>query len=382
MNPGPFIAPSNALGLPAPYWFIVIFKVLGFSLHAAFMNIWYAGPIIALILWFRGGRARNLTKRLIRSMPIIIAYGVNFGIVPLLFLQVAYYKAFYPSTILMAWPWFSVIVLLTFAYYGIYIYATGFKEGVPELNPWRQVAGWIAAIFFIIIGFIFSNEFSLLTNLGNWKMILQLSNFSGAVYGTALNAGDPTLWPRWLMMFGLAITTTSAFVAVDTGLFAWKEGDEYKKWASSFIFKLYSIGILWYAAAGLWYVFGTWPLDNRHYMFSGPILILTVLTAMAPGLPWLLLTFVARTRGIGRSLAVIIGTAQFGVIAINAVSRQIVQNVELGKYMDITREKVNIQWSPLLVFLVLFAGGIALVIWMVRQAAKSGSGTVTNEAIG
>ncbi len=381
MSPGPFIAPSDPLGFPAPYWFLVLFKMLGFSLHVVFMNIWFAGPIIAMILWFRGGHARNLTDRLMKKLPVIVAYGVNFGIVPLLFIQVAYYKAFYPSTILMAWPWFFVIVLLTFAYYGVYIYATGIKEGGAGLTPWRRAAGWVAAIFFIIIGFIFSNEFSLFTNLANWKAIWEFGNVSGAVLGTALNTADPTMWPRWLMMFGLAITTTSAFLAVDTGLFASRENDDYRKWAASFVYKPYTIGLLWYAAAALWYIFGTWPIDIREYMFSGPIIILTILTALAPGLPWFLLTFVARVRGIGRGLAIIIGLAQFGVIAINVVSRQIVQNAELGRYMNITSEKVNIQWSPLFIFLAMFIGGAALIIWMIRQAVRSSRLTIQDNSL-
>jgi hypothetical protein len=32
---------------------------------------------------------------------------------------------------------------------------------------------------------------------------------------------------------------------------------------------------------------------------------------------------------------------------------------------------VNIQWSPLILFLVLFVGGLALVVWMVAQAVRA-----------
>ena len=59
------------------------------------------------------------------QMPVIVALGVNFGIVPLLFVQVAYYKVFYPATILMAWFWLAIIGLLIPAYYGVYVYAFG-----------------------------------------------------------------------------------------------------------------------------------------------------------------------------------------------------------------------------------------------------------------
>src|SRR5512143_4076481 len=105
------------------------------------------------------------------------------------------------------------------------------------MNLLPKAAGWIAAVFFIIIGFLFSNEFSLMTNISGWPGILKDGNIGGAVLGTGLNLNDPTLWPRWMMMFGLAIMTTSVFFGVDTGLFAGKESDDYRLWAAGFAFK-------------------------------------------------------------------------------------------------------------------------------------------------
>jgi hypothetical protein len=87
------------------------------------------------------------------QMPIIVALGINFGIVPLLFAQVAYYKVFYPATVLMAWPWLAVILLLVFAYYGVYLYAMGLRDG--KMTPARSAAGWVAAVLFICMSFIF-----------------------------------------------------------------------------------------------------------------------------------------------------------------------------------------------------------------------------------
>ncbi len=69
--------------------------------------------------------ARRFAARLLQQMPVIVAFGVNLGIVPLLFVQVAYYKVFYPATILMAWFWLAIIGLLIPAYYGVYAYAVG-----------------------------------------------------------------------------------------------------------------------------------------------------------------------------------------------------------------------------------------------------------------
>jgi hypothetical protein len=302
------------------------------------------------------------------QMPIIIALGINFGIVPLLFTQVSYYKAFYPATILMAWPWFSIIVLLIFAYYGVYLYAVGLRDG--KMTRPRTRAGWVAAVLFIIIGFIFSNAFTLMTNLRAWPGLWQQTSVAGAATGTGLNTGDPTLLPRWLMVFGLALLTTAAYAVVDAGLFASKEPAAYRRWAPGFGLKLASVGIIWFAVTGSWYVFGTWAIEDRQMMLSGSLVALTALTALSPGLPWLLI--LAQRRMAVPALAALAGVAQFGVLALNATSRQVVQNIELRRFVDVTAEPLNIQWSPLVVFLLLFVGGLIVVGWMVSKALAAG----------
>lgn len=368
MDPTQLLGPSDSLGLPAPFWFIEFFKVLGFALHVVPMNLWYAGIILAAILGMSGSEnGKRLSQRLMSQMPFVIAFGVNLGIVPLLFTQVAYYKVFYPSTILIAWAWFSVIALLMVAYYGVYLYAIQLRN--QKVNRLGRAAGWISAILFIAIGFIFANNFSLMTNLGTWSTLWQATNVAGAPLGTALNVFDATLLPRWLMMFGLALTTVAAYVVVETALFAGKESEEYKCWVPRFAIKIYTLGMVWFAVAGSVYIFVALGADVRALLLSQPLIILTILTAVSPGLVWLLI--LAQRGGITGRLAAFAGLAQFGVIALNAVSRQIVQNAELGKYLDVSAELVQLQLSPLIVFLVLFVVGLAVVVWMVMQVIKA-----------
>lgn len=368
MDPTQLIGPSSALGYPAPYWFMAVLKVLGFTLHLIPMNLWFAGILIAILLRRRGGEhARRFSNRLMNQMPIVIALGINFGIVPLLFTQVAYHKVFYPATILMAWPWFSVIGMLVLAYYGVYFYAIGLREG--KMTSWKVTAGWVAAGLFIIIGFIFSNAFTLMTNIAAWPGIWQQSSVAGAPTGIALNTGDPTLWPRWLMVFGLALMTTAAYAVVDAGLFAGKETDAYRRWVSGFALRLYSLGVVWFAVTASWYVFGTWGADVRTMMFGGGLIGLTGLTAVAPALPWL--AILAQRANVTPALALATGLLQVVVLALNAISRQVVQNAELRRFLDVTAERVNMQWSPLVLFLLLFVAGLVVVGWMVAQAVHA-----------
>jgi hypothetical protein len=368
MDPTQLIGPSSALGSPAPYWFMAALKVLGFTLHLIAMNLWFAGIVVAMLLRRRGGEhARHFSSRLMNQMPIIIALGINFGIVPLLFTQVAYYKVFYPATILMAWPWFSVIGMLVFAYYGVYLYAIGLREG--KMTSWKVAAGWVAAVLFIVIGFVFSNVFTLMTNLSQWPGLWAHSSVAGAPTGLALNTGDPTLWPRWLMVFGLALMTTGAYVVVDAGLFARRESDAYRRWASGFALRLHSLGVIWFAVTASWYVFGAWGADARAMMFSGGLIGLAGLTAAAPALPWL--AILAQRRGVTPEWALATGVLHVVVLALNAISRQVVQNAELRRFLDVTAERLNMQWSPLVLFLILFVSGLVLVGWMVMQAVQA-----------
>jgi hypothetical protein len=390
---------ASTASLPAPHWFIQFFKALGFTLHMVPMNLWYAGLLLAMLLQLgRNQHGRALSTRLIGQMPIIIAAGVNLGIVPLLFVQVAYFKFFYPATILMAWFWLAIIVLLTLAYYGVYAYCWGLRNGEKGTGPekgigpicrngpqgaahkldlspfpaWRRAAGWLSALLFICIGFIFANAMSLLDNVGRWDEIWTKTSVAGAALGTGLNVADPVLWPRWLLMFGFALGTTAVWALVDTSFFNRNATDEYKTWVWKFSKTLYTISLIWATAAGTYYVFGAWPAELRKTMFSFPNILLTVPTALAVGLPWIMIVTEGRCPA-KRWLVAGIALAQVGVLGINAVSRQVVQNINLSATLDIFSQKTEVQWGPMAMFLLAFVAGLLVLVWMLVQVFKGQS---------
>jgi hypothetical protein len=312
-------------------------------------------------------QGRQFGGRLVQQMPIILALGINFGIVPLLFLQVAYCRAFFPATILMAWFWLAVIGLLLPAYYGVYAYAGGLKG---QMTVWRRMAGWLSPLLLIAIGFLFANAMSLMTNIGHWPALFDRHSVAAAPLGTALNLGDPTLIPRWLLMFGLALGTTAVWAVVDGAWFAAGQPPDYHRWIRNFARRLYVASMLWAGAAGSWYVLGTWREPVRATMFTFPWVTLTALTAAGPVLPvvWM---FLRGDRPYSRREALLLGLLQIGVLGINAVSRQVVQNIELREYFDVAAQPAGPQWGPLATFLVLFALAIGVIAWMVAQAVRA-----------
>lgn len=369
------LAPESPMGNPAPLWFILFFKVLGFTLHLIPMHVWFAGmALVALLGLFGGEHARRLAHRLINVMPILIALGVNFGIVPLLFIQVAYYPVVYPANILIGWFWFAVIPLLIFAYYGAYYYAVQVRH--ERVDSRGVAAGVISSIAFLTIGFIFTNNFSLMTNREQMLALYDRTNVAGAVTGAALNLNDPTLLPRYLMMFGLALTTTAVFVVVDAAFFGKGESEVYRTWAARCAVRLYLLGFVWFAVMGSWYILGTLRPDVRDAaQADGRILTLFALTAVAPGVVWLLLWRAAKLQPAAVFVA---ATAQFAVLALNAISRQWVQNVELAHFFDPARLTVKTQWSPMIAFLALFVVGVSVVVWMIVQLIRASSSVGTN----
>lgn len=362
---------TGAPGVPSPFWITEALKVLGFSLHMVPMHLWYAGILVAMLLYaFGNEHGKRFCGRLMVQMPVLIALGINFGIVPLLFVQVAYFRAFYPATILMAWPWIAVIVWLTVAYYGVYLYAFGLRDEGNAMKPWKRAMGWVSAVLFLVIGFTFANALSLMTHVDGWTEIWrqqQPAGAAGTVAGTALNTGDPTLVPRWLLMLGLAVGTTAVWMVVDAAWFGRRESDAYRRWVGVLAPKLYAVGAAWFVLAGSWYVFFAMPIR----LFGSVSMALFGLLAGAAPLGVLALLGMVRGRAAeNRQLALGVGLAQFGALALNAIARQMVQNAELRPFVDVAAQPTAVQWSPLVIFLLLFAGGLTLIGWMVAQVVK------------
>jgi hypothetical protein len=367
MDATQLIGQASSLGYPVPFPILVFFKILGFTLHLGPMHLFFAGILMAMIMAKTGGvHGRRWASRLMNQMPIIISLGVNFGIVPLLFMQVAYYRLFYPATIMMAWPWLMIVAILIVAYYGVYFYATGLRAG--KLKRYHRVLGWVSAIGFMLIGFTFASGLSLMVNVDSWPELYAKFNESGAVWGIAMNHGEPTLLPRWLMMFGLALLTTAVYAVMDGWFFAGKESKEYRAWVPGFALKLGTTGLVWYAAAAAWYFFGAMPTVAKDYLM-GPAMILTILTAAMPGIVWMLILL--QMKGLSQALALVTVIAQFLNLAMQAISRQFVQNVEIARYVDIAHEPLTPQWAVFILFLVIFVAGLGVALWMVLQCVHA-----------
>ncbi len=415
------IDPNTLPGMPAPFWFVELFKGIGFFLHLIPMHLWFAGlPFAILTLIFGGPLANRYARRVFGQMPIFLALGVNFAIVPLLFLQTTYYKSFYTATILTAWHWLIIIPLFLFAYYKVYLASFSVKLSVwdtadPMLNlpekakiadrsdkkkdnrsqPESTAAeekpkkprtrgrirtvffGFFAWLFLAVIGLLIAHAMNLMGRPDAWAEIWEKTNIGGAVTGLGNHFRDPILWTRFGSMFGLALITTGFWAVFDSHCLIRKNSSTaleeknvaYRKWTLSFGARISWIGLI-VTVCGFLYYF--WLLDKNEemkFLFQFPWVVLPVGLVVFPLILTVLLTRASRVGKIGLFSLIGLVLGQTLILGSFVVTRQLIQNIEVGRFVQVASIPEAVQWGPLYTFLGVFAGGLLVILWIVWQIA-------------
>lgn len=332
------IPDPDPLGLPVPVPLLLILKVFGFVLHMVFMNLWAAGLPTAVVLLKSKTR---VALRLFQAMPFFMAFGINAGIVPLLFIQTLYPQFFYSATILQAWFWFLVIPLLLIAYYAVYLAAFGHL---------RLLAGLVASLLLTWIGLTFSAAMSLTATPEKWPAIFLATSQAGSVHGAFLHLERETFL-RYLLILGMAFGTVAVFLALDAQWFT--RDQDYRAEIRRLVPLLYGLGVALYGIAGSGYVPLVLEKVPRFWWFlAGASVLIGELLATAywkwPG------------KGTGGTLAV----THFVVLSSYATARQIVQFHDLHKWVDLRKIPVRGEWGSFLLFGVTLVVVLGVLTWM------------------
>jgi hypothetical protein len=337
------IPAPDALGLPVPLWILLALKVFGFFLHLIFMNLWLAGLPTALYL-LRSKPA--VAERLFHALPFFMAFGINAGIVPLLFLQTIYPQFFYPATILQAWFWFSVIPLLLVAYYAVYLASFG---------KFRVAAALTATVLLSIIGLLFSSAMTLTAHPQEWSRIFMRSTEGGATYGLHLFV-DLEVILRFLLVVGMAFGTLAAYLVLDAECFSRDANykNDVRSLALLYIFgtTVYCVASAIYAPSVMQKLPGPW-----FGLAGGAVIVGAVLAVVYRRNP---------TRPKGVALVI----TQLVVLAANAIARQWVQLAELLKWFDPSKLAVRGEWASFVLFLVTLAAAVAILSWIAKVALR------------
>ena len=354
MNPAHLIPSPDPI--PVPWGWFQFLLLLTFVLHLLFMNAMLGTGIIAFVTHLKGaGRSSPLTTGISKKLPYTIAFTVNMGVAPLLFMQVVYGHFFYVSSVLMAFYWISIIGLLLIAYYSAYIY--DFKH--EALGSGRVFFVGLTVLILLFIGFLFTNNLTLMLHPETWKEYFQKPG------GTLLNLSDPTLIPRYLHFVTASLAIGGLFIAFSARFRTLRKIEETGDQKNTGL-KWFCTATLAQIAIGLWFFFSL-PSGIR-LLFMGDSAFHTAV--FMAGIAGVVLSLVFGFKKLLLPTAVsLMGTVVFMVLM-----RDLVRKAYLDPYFSLSSLKVNLQFSPLILFLSCFVVGLAIVGFVLRLAMKSREG--------
>ncbi len=343
--------------IPASWGWFEMLGLVTLLLHFIMMNVILGGSF--LIFGFRlpgilNTRGRSAIVSLVGKIPTGFALAVNFGVAPLLFLQVLYGHFFYTSSILMGLYWILIIPLLILAYYGAYIQLYKW-DSAPALS---RMFSFLTLIILIYISFIFSNAMSLMVRPDAWPQYFTNRG------GTLLNWSDATLFPRWLHMVVGSIAVAGLAVSVFWH-FSRTDQDNRSRHIETGL-KIFGWTTMVQAAIGIWYLL-TLPKDTMMlFMGRNPVYTIIMLLGILCGLT----AIVTAMRNLFKTtflMAIL-------TMALMVLMRSFVRTANLSDYFSVSELRVQPQTGNLVLFLLVFAIGMGCVTWMLSMIPKSDEG--------
>jgi hypothetical protein len=334
--------------IPVGWGWFQLLLTLTFYLHILAMNVMLGTVIIAFVQHFSSeGGSLPVSRQISKKLPYAIALAVNFGIAPLLFLQVIYGHFIYVSSVLMGVFWLSIMVLLILAYYSAYIYSYSYHK----MRAGRMVTTGITTISLLIIGFFISNNMTMMMHPESW------SRYFAHPGGFLLNLADPTLIPRYLHFVVSAVAVGGLAIALFYNYQISRGRTEDQQWLR--------YGCNWFAGAtiinfalGFWF-FGVLPqglIDASTltgFLFSF-FLIAAVITGA--------LSIIAAMR----YRPLIATWYTLATVLFMVLMRDFLRIAYLKPWFSPSELTIQPGYSPFILFLLFFIAGLVLIGWMLK----------------
>jgi len=346
--------------LPAPYWVFEVLLLVTFFLHILAMNFMLGGAVMALVARWGPAKRKNgnrMFSDVAKKLPVLLPAVITLGVAPLLFVQVLYGQFFYTSSIVMAWPWFFVLVLLAAAYYGFY-----FVSYRREQNPGKAGLVLLLSVLFIfVIAFMFSNNLTLSQNPASWG-----AKYFADPAGWNLNLSEPTLVPRYLH-FMIAAVAVGGLLLVLMAWARWKNDPGYARDVLHLGGKAFMYATMAEFVVGIWFLLA---LPRRmSYLFLGGSPLATLLLAI--GIAGAIAAIVLMARALRTENVRLAGYSGAGIMAVVILSmvsmREILRLAYLEPYFHPEQFAVKTQWSVFPLFLVIFIAGVVLWFVMLKR---------------
>ena len=357
--------------LPAPYWVFKLLLIVTFFLHIVAMNFMMGGGVLALTAKWRSKNPQKNNRMFFdvaKKLPVLLPATITLGIAPLLFVQVLYGQYFYTSSIIVAWPWFLVLVLLTIAYYGFYY--VSFQSGQHHDKAGRVMLFSVILIF--LIGFVYSNNLTLSQTPARWG-----GKYFANPAGWNLNLSEPTLIPRFLH-FMVAAVAMGGLLLVFMALANRKQDAEYARQLLQFGGKAFMYATMAQILVGVWFLVSL-PRDLRMlFMGDNSLATILLLVGVAGGIGAIFLMSDALRKENIRVAAYWVPGMMGVVILSMSVMRDILRDAYLKPYFHPEQFAAKTQWAVLPLFLVLFLAGVVLWFVMLWRFGMFNSGKVVN----
>ncbi len=354
------------LPFPLPVWLMQTLLVLGFYLHVLPMNVVWGGTVIAAVLFTLGRRDHSsysfkTARALAISLPLFISFAITQGIVPLLFLQLLYGPAFYTSSIVMAVPWIGVLAILLISYYAAYLVIYKVLNGnLSGAAAMKAALGMLfMSIGFGLIGYVFSNNLTLMQSPEKWFSLYQSSP-----QGLNLNLSERQILPRYLHFFIASIAVTGMTVGC-FGLYLRKRNQDFSLWSIKLGSRIFLVATVLQIPVGLWFL-QSLPRQFMSAFMGGDSLITGVfMTSMVLMLVALLATTVSSTSG--NKAAFIAGLVANAVLILAMIiNRHQLRLLYLNPHVKPDLVAVSTQWDLLAIFLVSAVALIFYLVWLCR----------------
>jgi hypothetical protein len=350
MDPAALIPTPDAI--PVAWGWFELFLLLAFFAHILLMNVMLGSAFIALISHFRGDSSTICTETVSQTLPFTIAFAVNFGVAPLLFVQVLYGHLMYTSSILTAVFWLSIVGLLIVAYALAYVY----KDRYAQLARVRLPVVGLITLLLLVIAFFFSNNLTLMQTPTSWSRSI------GQVDGLLLNLDDPMFFPRYLHFMVSAVAIGGLAIA----LFFQRKQRRGEHAAGVWVVagcRWFSYATMLNFAVGLWFLAalpqGVLTASNT----TGLLLLTSLGCGIALALPAVF--FGLTTRALPALFCIL------GSLALMILARSLLRTTLLAPWFSVSQLPLSLSSSPLLFFLFFIAAGLALIVWMVRFTLRS-----------
>ncbi|MEN8244378.1 MAG: hypothetical protein ABFS43_05705 [Thermodesulfobacteriota bacterium] len=351
MHPATLIPAPDTI--PVHWGWLKFFLILTFYLHLLLMNSMLGIGIIALFksLFDRSG-SKEYNREISAKLPYTIAFTVNMGVAPLLFIQVLYGQFIYTSSLLMAVYWLSITAILIIAYYSAYLHHYTFDSAGPA----RSVFMAITVINLLVIGFFFSNNMTMMLSPETW------ARYFSSPGGTLLNLGEPTLIPRYLHFILSAVAVGGLFMAL-----VWKLKPHAHASACRENIKQ---SLNWFLMATLMqFGVGTWWLLAlpRHVVriFMGGNTWATAFFGL--GLLGTILSLIFGYKARVRRCA---GATLLTILCM-VLMRDALRTAMLEPYFSLGMLEIDPQYGSLLLFLVFLGLGSAAIVYMLKLAFRN-----------